>query len=171
MKVKTLVLLFIFLLPIGALADNSKTRLVVQEYFNTYKAREDFTHFMSFYSDNAKFQDIVYGVNLENKKDIAAFLDWHNGTFEKLDSEDILTLTNVVIENDSAVIEGYFHRFKYNGKVMGPWLFTMSLKFDEHYKINKHTDWINYTPREEFLGGANINDTIVSNKHNAQNHN
>lgn len=38
--------------------------------------------------------------------------------------------------------------------------FNTWLDFDEHGKIIKHTDWINYTPREKFLGRKNLNERI-----------
>ena len=141
-------------------ANPKQLKLAVQEYFNTYAQRQDFKKFMSFYAKDATLKDIIYGNDLRNKDEIQSFLNWHNGKFERLGSEHILTVTNQVIENKKAITEGYFHQFKFNGKTFGPWLFVISLEFNEDNKIIKQTDWINYTPRKDFLGGLNMNSEI-----------
>jgi len=122
--------------------------------------RKDFKKFMSFYAKDATLKDIIYGNDLRNKAEIQSFLNWHNGKFDRLASENILTVTNQVIENQSAITEGYFHQFRFNDKEFGPWLFIISLEFNEDNKIIKQTDWINYTPRKDFLGGLNMNKLI-----------
>lgn len=122
--------------------------------------RKDFKKFMSFYAKNAALKDIIYGNYLRNKDEIQSFLNWHNGKFDRLESEYILTVANQVIENKKAITEDYFHQFKFNDKTFGSWLFVIALDFNEDHKIIKQTDWINYTPRKDFLGGLNMNSEI-----------
>ena len=53
-----------------------------------------------------------------------------------------------------------FHEFSYDGSKLGPWLFVIIQEFNSDNKIIKQTDWINYTPRDNFLGGKNMNDSL-----------
>ena len=91
----------------------------VQAYFDTYAQRIDFKTFMSFYAQDAKLKDIIYGNDLRNKDEIKAFLNWHNGQFDRLGFKHILTVTNQVIQSNKAITEGYFHQFQFNGKALG----------------------------------------------------
>ncbi|WDE14296.1 hypothetical protein [Thalassomonas haliotis] len=70
-------------------------------------------------------------------------------------------MTEQITENNTVFTRGYFHSFNYNGKAMGPWLSIIVLQFDGDKKIIKQSDWINYTPRKEFLGGPNMNQQLV----------
>ncbi|KPV93966.1 hypothetical protein AN214_03998 [Pseudoalteromonas sp. P1-9] len=130
---------------------------VLEDYYRVYSQRTDFQRFMDFYDDNAQLDDIIYGNTLNNKKEIAAFFAWDNGQFEVLDDKPILILTKQVIEGNTAITQGYFNQFKYNKQVLGPWLFVIVHQFNDQNKIIKQTDWINYTPRKQFLGGKNMN--------------
>jgi hypothetical protein len=134
--------------------------MTVEEYFSVYSKRNDFERFMSFYAENAAFEDIVYGNTFKNKAQITEFLNWNNGKFELPSGTKTLTVTKQVVHNNIAVTEGYFHQFSYNDQKLGPWLFVIIQEFDENKKIIRQTDWINYTPRKKFLGGKNMNDTI-----------
>jgi len=140
--------------------ESSKLESVVQSYFSTYKQRKDFQKFMSFYAQEAELMDVIYGIHQKGKSEVRRFLDWHQGEFELLAGSEILTITGQVISENQVVTEGYFHKFRYNGKEMGPWLFVMTQEFNKELKIVKQTDWINYTPRESFLGGQNMNESI-----------
>lgn len=135
--------------------------MIVEEYFSVYAKRDDFERFMSFYAENSKFEDIIYGNTFKNKTQIKEFLNWNKGDFEFPNGTRTLTLTKQVIDNNVAVTEGYFHQFSYNGQKLGPWLFVIIQEFDTNKKIIRQTDWINYTPRKEFLGGKNMNKTIL----------
>lgn len=146
-----------------AKVEKQTTRLenTVARYFDTYAERKDFSHFMSFYSGEATFEDVIYGNVFSNKKDISEFLDWNKGKFELVSGERIFTIKHQVINHNSAVTSGFFHSFRFDGHTMGPWLFVMVHEFDDEMKIVKQTDWINYTPREHFLGGKNLNELIT----------
>jgi len=141
-------------------ANQNQLKFIVQQYFDIYAQRKDFKRFMSFYAKDATLKDIIYGNDLRNKIEIQSFLNWHNGKFDRLGSKNILTVTNQIIENQTAITEGYFHKFRFNGKDFGPWLFVISLEFNEENKISKQTDWVNYTPKKDFLGGLNMNKMI-----------
>lgn len=134
---------------------------VVNSYFNTYQQRTDFKSFMSYYHEQAQFEDIIYGNHLKNKADITAFLNWQRGEFALINSDKLLTITKQVIDKQTVVTQGYFHQFSYDEVVLGPWLFVMVHEFDSQLKIIKQTDWINYTPRENFLGGINMNKVLI----------
>ena len=146
------------LLGCSSLNDSSKvTSLTMQSYFETYRQRSDFNGFMDFYADDVVVQDIVYGNELAGKSEVKAFFDWNRGQFELLDGKDILTITRQTLESQTVVTEGYFHRFRFNDQTLGPWRFVMIHELDDDSKIIKQVDWINYTPRENFLGGLDMN--------------
>ena len=146
------------LLGCSSLNDSSKvTSLTMQSYFETYRQRSDFNGFMDFYADDVVVQDIVYGNELAGKSEVKAFFDWNRGQFELLDGKDILKITRQTLEAQTVVTEGYFHRFRFNDQTLGPWRFVMIHELDDDSKIIKQVDWINYTPRENFLGGLDMN--------------
>jgi len=140
---------------------NVSVAMAVEEYFSVYSKRNDFERFMSFYAEDAAFEDIVYGNTFKNKIQIKEFLNWNKGKFELPNGTRALTVTKQVIDNNIAVTEGYFHQFSYNGEKLGPWLFVIIQEFNENKKIISQTDWINYTPRKNFFGGKNMNATIL----------
>ena len=137
---------------------------LAQEYFEVHAQRSDFQRFMAFYAPNAQLQDIVYGNDLSNKTEIHHFLNWNKGEFQLLSGSHILTISQQIQQANIVVTQGYFHAFTYDGDTFGPWLFTIILEFDESGKIIKQTDWINYTPKEMFLGGQNMNNRIINDR-------
>ncbi|WP_372770158.1 nuclear transport factor 2 family protein [Pseudoalteromonas sp.] len=142
---------------------HKQTRLqeTVADYYDTYSKRTDFQNFMAFYDENAQLNDIIYGNSLNNKKDITAFFAWDNGQFEVLEGKPVLTISKQVIDGNTVITEGHFNQFKYNQQVLGPWLFIMVHQFNDKNKIIKQTDWINYTPRNQFLGGKSMNQRLL----------
>ncbi|AIY67552.1 nuclear transport factor 2 family protein [Pseudoalteromonas piratica] len=154
-----LILVSTFLLHACSVTDNKKHLLqnVVDEYYTVYSERTDFERFMAFYDEQAQLEDIIYGNSLNNKKEIRTFFAWDKGQFEMLAGKPVLTISKQVIDGRNVITEGYFNQFKYNGQVLGPWLFVIVHQFNDKYKIIKQTDWINYTPRKQFLGGKNMN--------------
>ena len=133
---------------------------VVEDYFSIYSQRNDFEGLMLFYSENAQFEDIIYGNSFSNKIEIRKFLAWDKGNFKVLSGGRTLTVTKQVVSNNTAITEGFFHEFSYDGSKLGPWLFVIIQEFNSDNKIIKQTDWINYTPRDNFLGGKNMNDSF-----------
>jgi hypothetical protein len=154
-----LILVGTLLLHACSVKDNKKHLLqnVVDEYYTVYSERTDFEQFMAFYDDQAQLEDIIYGNSLNNKKEIRTFFAWDKGQFEMLAGKPVLTISKQVIDGRNVITEGYFNQFKYNGQVLGPWLFVIVHQFNDKNKIIKQTDWINYTPRKQFLGGKNMN--------------
>ncbi len=141
--------------------NSSDLSQAVDEYFRVYSERNDFESLMSFYSSKAHFEDIIYGNHLENKAEIRNFLAWDKGEFKVLEGDKALTITNQVVGEYTAVTEGFFHEFSYDGQKLGPWLFVIVQEFNSQNKIIKQTDWINYTPRKNFLGGKNMNNELI----------
>ncbi|MDP2562213.1 nuclear transport factor 2 family protein [Psychrobium sp. 1_MG-2023] len=132
-------------------------KAVSEEYFSVYATRTDLKRLMSFYAEDAQLFDIIYGNHLEGQKQISDFFAWDQGQFKLIDGNRVLTVTQHIVDKDTVVTEGVFNAFEFNGQTMGPWLFIIIQKFDVNNKIIKQTDWINYTPRSQFLGGKNMN--------------
>lgn len=76
------------------------------------------------------------------------FYDWQKGDFDRLNNQYILQLESLVVDGNSAVAQGAFLPFKFNGKKMGPWDFVIWLEFDEQGKVISQRDWINYSQNE-----------------------
>ena len=155
-------LLFVLLLS-GCVSTSKVDRLpqVVSDYFDVYSKRDDFNAFMSYYAENAQFRDIVYGNSFNGREEIRNFLNWDRGEFETLNGARVLTVKRHNFGKNTVITEGFFHAFVYDGKKLGPWLFIIVQEFDSDNKITRQTDWINYTPRANFLGGENMNDEII----------
>lgn len=158
-----LTILIVSLLSGCASTSNNHNDLskIVGDYFSVYSHRNDFERLMSFYENNVQFEDIIYGNSFKTKREIKEFLAWDKGEFTVLSGERILTITKQIQEGNTVVTQGFFHEFIYNGQKMGPWLFIIDQEFNSQNKIIKQTDWINYTPREDFLGGKNMNDELI----------
>lgn len=134
---------------------------VAADYFRVYSQRKDIERLMSFYDNEAQFEDIIYGNRLKNKKEIKHFLAWGQGEFKVLSGELALTVTKQTVKKTSVVTQGFFHEFSYDSQKLGPWLFVIVQEFNAQNKIIKQTDWINYTPRKSFLGGKNMNNELI----------
>ena len=154
------VCLFIALLLTGCQSTsslNTDLQKISQQYFSVYAKRQDFAALMAFYADNATFDDMIYGNQLTNKQQISDFLNWHQGDFTISPDLPVLEITSQVISGKEVVTQGYFNAFTYNGHPMGPWHFVIWQQFNPQGLITAQTDWINYTPRADFLGGKNLN--------------
>lgn len=144
MKILTSSFLLLLALSFNAVA-KPNYEVIANAFFQTYKERTQFDKFLTFYADDMIFEDVFYRVKLKNKEQFSEFYDWHKGDFDRLANQHILRLDNVVVEHEQIVARGEFLRFSYNGKEMGPWPFVIWLEFDEHGKIIKQQDWINYS--------------------------
>lgn len=134
-------------------------KAIASQYFDVYAERKNFNDFMSFYDESVILEDIVYGNHIKGKSALSAFFNWPDKKFV-MTSEVNLVLSQLLVDGMQVSAQGYFTQFEYGGEVMGPWRFTMHLTFNERGKIVKQVDWINYTPRENFLGGENLNDSL-----------
>ena len=142
-------------------APTSKVEALVTErateYFQVYAERKDFNRLMSFYADEASLQDLIFGYIADDKKAIEAFFNWNDGFFELPVGQPALVLNALTVQGQRAVAQGHFTPFTYKGRDLGPWWFVTILDFNPDGLIVRHSDWINYTPRELFLEGDNLN--------------
>ncbi|MBY6187301.1 nuclear transport factor 2 family protein [Marinobacter hydrocarbonoclasticus] len=130
------------------------------DYFDVYAERQDFARLMSFYADEAVLEDMVYGHYAEGKSEIRSFLDWSRGAFRVVGGGPALSLSSLVSDGNTVVAEGHFRAFEFEGEPLGPWRFVIWLEFDDAGQITRQTDWINYTPRRNYLGGENRNEAV-----------
>lgn len=131
------------------------------EYFALYAERKDFNSFMAMYAQEAELQDINYGNHILGRKAIRDFFQWDAGNV-KLLHDKTLIVEKMVLKDNQAISRGHFTEFEYGGTKMGPWRFVIWLEFDQQGKIIKQTDWINYTPKDQFTGGKNLNHLVKS---------
>ena len=115
-----------------------------------YADRDDWEGFISLYSDDMAFQDIILRNSLRGKNAFKAFYNWPDTLFSKHpDYPETLVLQELVSNDSVAVGKGYFTPFYYAGALYEDWehmRFTMILHFDHQGKIVKHVDWIEYPP-------------------------
>lgn len=149
------ILTLIWLLPAQA-----SVREHSEAYFQVYAERQDFPALLAFYGEEAVLEDMVYGHLAEGRDAIAELLDWSRGEFRVADGGPALVVEQLVVEGQTAVARGHFRAFLYEGEVLGPWRFTIWLEWDEQGRIRHQTDWINYTPRQRYLGGDNRNRAV-----------
>lgn len=155
---KPIILLFtLFIIGCAATQKQPDTRALAQQYFAIYAERQDFEALMAMYDDKAVLEDMIYGFYAKDKSVIRAFFNWHDGHFELPSGPPALVVEKQAFDGTLVITEGHFTRFKYKGKAMGPWRFVIWLEFNEQGKIIRQVDWINYTPRKDFLGGKNMN--------------
>ncbi len=134
----------------------------VEQFISIYQARVDFDAFLKLYADSAQLEDLVYGHHAVGKPGIAAFYNWNGGNFKVIDDLKTFELINLVVDEQQrhAVITGRFNEFIYHDQKMGPWRFVITLQFNEKGLITHQQDWINYTPKADFMTGKNLNKTI-----------
>ncbi len=141
------------------LACNTKPHTTnnVDQFIMLYEERSDFQGFLDLYSVNMVLEDMVTGYRLEGRDAFAEFFNWPDKRFEKL-SEKTFIIQNKVVEDNKAVISGYFTPFKWKGETVEPMQFTTWLHYNEEGKIIKHVDWINY-PNSliDYTGRGNSN--------------
>jgi hypothetical protein len=140
---------------------NDSIEKVAEDYFEVYAQRSDFDALMEFYDESATLEDYVYGQLSSSKAEIREFLDWSKGDFKLTDNGKALTIEQQVIQGNFVITEGYFNPFSYEGLDYGPWKFVIWLEFNDEGKIVEQMDWINYTPKSQFLGGKNLNRKLL----------
>lgn len=141
---------------------NSKDPVAIsaQQFFQLYSKRDDFEAFASMYAEEAELQDLVFGDHLIGKAAVVAFLDWRKDALKMLHPQ-ALVVTKQTIDGKTVVTRGYFNEFLYQGQKLGPWRFVIWQEFNAEGKIVEQFDWINYTPKEQFVGGKNMNKLIA----------
>jgi hypothetical protein len=138
------------------LENNDTLALVAKHYFELFAQRTQFDAFMALYADNAELQDLVYGKHAVGVAQIKDFYSWEAGEFKMLKPQ-ALVVTEQIISNKVVVTRGYFTQFEYYGQITGPWKFIIWQQFNENNQITQQYDWINYTPKETYIGGDNMN--------------
>ncbi len=125
---------------------NKETSLVentTDQFYQTFNERQDFEKFLSFYAEEAILEDIVNGDRIEGKEALKNFFDWTNPDFQLLE-DNSLVVSEQIIQNNKAVVQGYFTPFKWGTAEFEAMHFTTILSFNEEGKIIKQVDWINY---------------------------
>ncbi|BDX05504.1 hypothetical protein MACH26_10250 [Planctobacterium marinum] len=125
-------------------------------FFAIYDARENFEQLLSYYASDAVLIDVVYGHCAKGKQAIREFLRWGDPLL-KLNEGNSLSIQKQLLNGDTGVTIGTFEPITYGGQSYSYWKFVIIQTFDENGLIQKQVDWINYLPREDFPGGADIN--------------
>lgn len=130
-----------------------------EKYFAVFSKRQNIEKLLVFYHPNAQLQDIVYGDHIIGRDAIKGFYRWDDPAVKLLENQSLVVLQQVS-QDQHVVTRGYFTPFLYHGEPLGPWRFVIWQEFDANGLIIKQYDWINYTPKETFLGGDNLNPLI-----------
>jgi len=120
--------------------------------------------FLEFYADGVVFEDIVNGDRLVGKQALEKFLNWTHPDFQLLE-EDALVVEETFIAENTAIVNGYFTRFKWGESEYEAMHFTTQLTFDMDGKIVRQVDWINYPASlVDYSNRQNSNLWLLENK-------
>lgn len=156
-----LIVLSVFLVGnVSADKDVSTLQSIGERYFSIYSKRDNVDELMVLYAENAELKDLVYGNHVVGKDNIKKFFNWGGKNFKLVNKSEFIKIDNQYYDNNTIITEGYFYPFHYYGESLGPWYFLTVLKLDANQKIVEHIDWINYTPKEKFTDGKNLNQLI-----------
>jgi hypothetical protein len=123
--------------------ETNKTEKTVEDYYKIFNERRDLERFMSFYDENIVLEDMINGDRIVGKEELRNFFDWDNPDFQSL-AGDKLIVNEKIIQENKAVVKGYFTKFKWNQTEFEAMHFTTLLTFDESGAIVQQVDWINY---------------------------
>ena len=138
---------------------SNKSADIAESFFDVYAKRQDIDTLMTFYADNIVLRDMVYGDEVKGKDAVKGFLRWGDTSVELMQSQS-LVVTEQVANGAHVITRGYFLPFKYHGQDLGPWHFVIWQTFNAQGLITHQTDWINYTPKEQFVDGMDLNQNI-----------
>ena len=136
-------ILILLVLAFSSCKQQDQPALPVEQFIKTYQERSDFTAFLDLYAEDMILQDMITGYEAKGKDAFAAFFNWPDPSFQKLQEETII-VDEVIVENNLAVISGHFTPFRWDTIRVEAMQFTTLLKFNENGKIVLHQDWINY---------------------------
>lgn len=122
---------------------DSTIERIVDDYYKTYNKRQNIEKFIEFYDGDILFEDIINGDKIHGKTELRNFLDWGNTNFRTLKSNSLI-ITERIIDENKAVIKGYFTEFQWGEREFESMHFTTILIFNESDKIIKQVDWVNY---------------------------
>ncbi len=151
---------------------NTRTQLVeakATDFFKTFADRKDWEKLCSFYREDMQFQDITLQLQLDSLWKFKRFYNWdgEGGNFKKLTTDqEHLTIYSLVANDSMAVARGRVNPFYYYDQLIdAAWgmEFTIWLYFDEHLKISKQIDWMEYDP----VALQNVLDRVEKNGHEA----
>ena len=120
------------------------TEKLTTAYYKIYQQRKDFPQFMAYYDDNVVLEDMINGDRVEGKEALARFFNWDLPGYQLQDSV-ALKVTDMIVDDNRAVVSGYFTPFNWDTLHIGAMHFTTSLQWSDDGKIIKQVDWINYT--------------------------
>lgn len=143
MKCFLYAILVLLLLNSCVFQQHSNQKELVNAFYSVYNQRKDIASFLAFYDDSIVIEDIINGDRIEGKENLRKFFDWGNPDFECLEPS-YLVIREQVIDEDKAVVRGYFSRFRWGMLEFERMHFTTILTFNEQQKIIYQTDWINY---------------------------
>lgn len=140
---KQFIYLFIILFSQISCISKNEIENSVEEYIAIYQQRDDFESFLKLYDDHIILEDMISGNHLEGKLALKEFFNWSNQKFKKLNDKTFI-VNDLIINNNTAVINGYFTPFAWDSIRVEAMQFTTILRFNDEWKIINHTDWINY---------------------------
>lgn len=136
-------ILFCIILLNGSCKENSPVESLVTQLYDLYKERSNFDEFLSYYADTIVLEDIIHGDRIIGKDALKDFFNWDDENYVN-ENPEVLVVTDMVYNDHTAYISGYFTTFRWADTSFGPMHFTTKLIFNQKLKISKQIDWINY---------------------------
>ncbi|MCC2615315.1 nuclear transport factor 2 family protein [Aestuariibacter halophilus] len=127
-----------------------------QQYFEQYKNRDNLDAFIAHYAEDALLEDMVYGQRIQGRQALRNFYRWDDGSVRLL-KDKTLVIEQQIVDGNTVITRGTFLPFQYHDQRLGPWRFVIWQSYNHQGLIVHQMDWINYTPKEMFLGGDDLN--------------
>ena len=125
------------------------TEKTANDFFEIYKAREDWQGFQDLYANDLVFEDVIFRFTY-NKPEFIAFYNWPDPLLKKHpDYPEVMVLEELAFTDTTAMGRGYFTPFYYGDVLYDDqehMRFVMTLHVNEAGKINRHIDFIEYPP-------------------------
>ena len=153
-------IVILLIIACTACEQQSQTSTSADRFIDLYQDRTDFDAFLELYAEDMVLQDMITGYEANGKDAFAAFFNWPDERFQKL-HEKTLIVQRLIVQENEAVISGYFTPFIWDSSRVEAMQFTTLLRFNEEQQITLHQDWINY-PNDliDYASRANSNEWI-----------
>lgn len=149
----------IFILLAVSCSTESNNHQLGERFFEIYSKRAEIDKMLSFYADEFEYENIGFSSSTNDPKFLYEdFYGWKNPAI-KYESENSITVTEILSNKYSIVAKGYTMPYLYNGNYVEGNRFVIWLELDDNSRIIKQTDWFDY-PMSEIIEAYQLKQSI-----------
>lgn len=157
MRILAYSLLILFAVSCSTETNNHK---LGERFFEIYSNRSELDKMLSFYADEFEYENIGFASKANDPKFLyEEFYGWNNPAI-KYESENTITVTEILSSTYSIVAKGYTMPYTYNGNYVEGNRFVIWLELDGNSRIIKQTDWFDY-PMSEIIEAYQLKQSIL----------